>query len=154
MINNDKKTFSDVQKDNAEYKDLQASADAAVAEENTAAAELGKFGSVSALLAAYRNLEAEFTRRSQRLKELEEGNKARGVPDGGAPSRESVNVGKEAATTVDESVKNAIIEEYLKTVAGGKSVPLIVGGVSSAAPRSAPKTVKEAGALAEKFLKI
>ena len=42
MINNDKKTFSDVQKDNAEYKDLQASADAAVAEENTAAAEIGR----------------------------------------------------------------------------------------------------------------
>lgn len=151
MNNKDEKTLLNAQKENAEVKDLQATADTAEAEENSAAAELGKFGSVSALLAAYKNLEAEFTRRSQRLKELEEGNKARGVPDDGAPSRGSddgVN-----AEAIDESVKSAIIEEYLRAVAGGKSVPLIVGGVSSAAPKNAPRTVKEAGALAQKFLK-
>ena len=148
MIKNDDKTLSEANKDNAENTNAQVTADTAEAEKDTAAAELGKFESVSALLAAYKSLEAEFTRRSQRLKELEEGNKAH--TDGCAPSRES---SEGVAVTIDEGVKNAVIEEYLKTVAIGKSVPLIVGGVSSAAPRCAPKTVKEAGALAEKFLK-
>ena len=150
MNNSDEKTLSEAKKDNAEDS-LQVTADTAGAEEKEAAAELGKFESVSALLAAYKSLEAEFTRRSQRLKELEEGNKACNVPDS-APSRESEG---EVCTpqTVDEGVKNAVIEEYLKTVASGKSVPLIVGGVSPAAPKLTPKTVKEAGALAEKFLK-
>ena len=36
----------------------------------------GKFKSADALLKAYLELEAEFTRRSKRLKELENGNKA------------------------------------------------------------------------------
>ena len=152
MINNDKNILSEAKKDNAENTNLQATADTAEAEKNTAATELGKFESVSALLAAYKNLEAEFTRRSQRLKELEEGNKAHEEPERGVPSRESYD-GVNTVEKLDESVKNAVIEEYLKTVASGKSVPLIVGGVSSAAPRFAPKTVKEAGALAEKFLK-
>ncbi len=147
MKRTDNKVPFDAEKENAENSALQATADTAEAEKNDAATELGKFESVSALLAAYKSLEAEFTRRSQRLKELEEGNKAREVSNEGAPSRESTDKG------VDDGVKNAIIEEYLKTVASGKSVPLIVGGVSSAAPRFAPKTVKEAGALAEKFLK-
>ena len=152
MINNDKNILSEAKKDNAENTNMQATADTAEAEKNTAATELGKFESVSALLAAYKNLEAEFTRRSQRLKELEDGNKAHEEPERGAPSRESYD-GVNTVEKLDESVKNAVIEEYLKTVASGKSVPLIVGGVSSAAPRFAPKTVKEAGALAEKFLK-
>ena len=146
MIKTDEKTLSEAKKENAENTNLQVTADTAEAEKDTAAAELGKFESVSALLAAYKSLEAEFTRRSQRLKELEEGNKAHA--EDRAPSRES-----DGGVILDESVKNAVIEEYLKTVSSGKSVPLIVGGVSSAAPRFAPKTVKEAGALAEKFLK-
>lgn len=150
MINNDEKILSEAKKENAETTALQATAEAAEAGKDIAATELGKFESVSALLAAYKSLEAEFTRRSQRLKELEEGNKAH--EDERAPSRESCD-GVSTVKTLDESVKNAVIEEYLKTVATGKSVPLIVGGVSSAAPRFAPKTVKEAGALAEKFLK-
>ncbi|MDE7082478.1 MAG: hypothetical protein K2O89_02085 [Clostridia bacterium] len=153
MNNSEEKVLSEVKKENAGDTILQVTADAAEAEEDFAATELGKFGSVRALLAAYKSLEAEFTRRSQRLKELEEGNKAHSETDG-APSRESAAKGEaQSAGNIDESVKNAIIGEYLRTVASGKSVPLIVGGVSSAAPKFAPKTVKEAGALAEKFLK-
>lgn len=151
MKNNDEKL---AEKDNlnAENNNLDK-ADIAEAEDVKAATDLGKFSSVEALLDAYKNLEAEFTRRSQRLKELEEGNKA--VPVKGAPSQ-GVTVqdnGLLQAALADESVKNAVVGEYLKTVACGKGVPLIVGGVSSAAPVCAPKTVKEAGALAERFLK-
>ena len=53
-------------------KDLRETADTAEAEkEITAAPDLGKFKDVQTLLKAYSDLEAEFTRRSQRLKELE-----------------------------------------------------------------------------------
>lgn len=213
MIKDDEK-FSETEKDNAADTELRKTAEAAEAEKITAANGLGKFASVGALLTAYKSLEAEFTRRSQRLKELEEGNKARlafadasspentngngntGAPaadgevaadgelsasgetaaaatiyadkggsadikDGGGAVAEKCAVAAYAETDyaetgvprLDESVKNAVIEEYLKSVASGKSVPLIVGGVGSAAPKFAPKTVKEAGALAQAFLK-
>lgn len=130
-------------------------AETAQAEQNdTAAQNLGKFESVDALLNAYKSLEAEFTRRSQRLKELEEGNKAQNMPDG-ALSRDAkqdredfVNAAKN-----DVEVKEAVIGEYLKTVFNGKTVPLIVGGVSTPAPKNRPQSVKEAGALVKNFLK-
>ena len=63
------------------------------------ATALGKFKDVDALLAAYNNLEAEFTRRSQRLRELEKvkadappaqassGEAAQNQSDGDAPAR-------------------------------------------------------------------
>ncbi|MDE6558220.1 MAG: hypothetical protein K2K39_03830 [Clostridia bacterium] len=57
----------------------QVTADTAGAERIDAAAELGKFKDVKALMEAYQTLEAEFTRRSQRLKELE-ANKEAGAP--------------------------------------------------------------------------
>lgn len=133
----------------------RVTADTAEAENSLAATELGKFKSVDALMSAYLNLEAEFTRRSQRLKELEQENKAQNMPETGAPSRGSEIDGEELlkAALASDSVKQAVLGEYLKTLAANKAVPLIVGGVSPAAPKNAPKSVKEAGALAERFLK-
>ena len=121
-------------------------------------------------MSAYLSLEAEFTRRSQRLKELEEGSKARSLPQSAdgvtdtqnaqsaeneAPSQSAENSKAELlqAALADSGVREAVIGEYLKTVASNKSIPLIVGGVSSPAPKAMPKTVREAGALAERFLK-
>ena len=131
-----------------------ATADTAEAEKTDTATALGKFKSVDALVSAYKSLEAEFTRRSQRLKELEEGSKALSMPREGAPSQKS-QTDEELlkAALSSESVRQAIVEEYLKTVASNKSIPLISGGVAAPAPRSAPKTVKEAGALVQRFLK-
>lgn len=138
--------------DNVQNDGIKATADTAGAEEREiAAAELGKFKSVDALLSAYKSLEAEFTRRTQRLRELENENKAQNNDVKIAPSPESGNVGLPQAS-VDEDVKRAVIEEYLKAVSS-KSVPLISGGVAPAAPRSALKSVKEAGALVQRFLK-
>lgn len=155
---------------NATENENQVTADTAQAEGNTAAAGLGKFKSVDALMSAYLSLEAEFTRRSQRLKELEEGSKARSLPQSAdgvtdtqnvqsaeneAPSQSAENSKAELlqAALADSGVREAVIGEYLKTVASNKSIPLIVGGVSSPAPKAMPKTVREAGALAERFLK-
>ena len=65
----------------------KVTADTAEADkEQKAAAVLGKFKDVQTLMKAYSDLEAEFTRRSQRLKELEKENKAETEPDGAKAS--------------------------------------------------------------------
>ena len=135
--------------DNVNDENKLTAENTAEAEKTGAAAGLGKFQSVDALLTAYQALEAEFTRRSQRLKELEAGNKAQDMPEAGAPSRESNLI---EAALADEKVKAAVIEDYLKTVAARKGGPLIPRGVGSTAPKNAPKSVKEAGALVKNFL--
>ena len=134
-------------------KDLRETADTAEAEKDiTAAPDLGKFKDVQTLLKAYSDLEAEFTRRSQRLKELEHGNKAETEPDGAeaSPSRQDELL-KRALS--DDKVRDAVIGEYLKGVAEGKGVTLLSGGGGVSAPRAVPKSVKEAGKLASEFLK-
>lgn len=128
-----------------------AEAEAAEAELKEAAAPLGKFKDVQTLMKAYSELEAEFTRRCQRLKELESGNKTDGAPDG-AQSLSSQNEDERiAAALADGRIRDAVIGDYLKGLAA-KSVPLAEGGGGVAAPRNAPKSVREAGNLAKRFL--
>lgn len=131
----------------------KATADAAEAEGKPAATGLGKFKDVKTLLDAYNSLEAEFTRRSQRLKELEKANKVEEKPDGEisqpSPLSDDALVG---ATLGNARVRDAVIGEYLKNVSLPQSVPLVTGGGGVAAPRLAPKSVKEAGLLAKEFL--
>ncbi|MDE6597422.1 MAG: hypothetical protein K2K60_02150 [Clostridia bacterium] len=133
----------------------RATAETAEAEKGeNAAAVLGKFKDVQTLMKAYSDLEAEFTRRSQRLKELEKENKAEPEPDG-VKAEPSQNSEDEllCAALKSERVKEAVIGDYLKTVSERKGVPLTAGGLGVAAPRVAPKSVKEAGRLAQEFLK-
>lgn len=134
--------------DNLENTCGQVTADAAEAEKQLAASGLGKFKDVKTLIEAYTGLEAEFTRRSQRLKELEERNKERALPDG---DKAAPSAPKENNTAVDDTVRDAIIAEYLKSVAVNKAAPVILGGAPVSAPASGPKTVKEAGKLASEF---
>ena len=78
--------------DNLE-NECPGTANAAEAEKKEVAADLGKFKDVKALLDAYNSLEAEFTRRSQRLRELES-NKAENPPAqaaSGEPSAHTQN---------------------------------------------------------------
>lgn len=130
-------------------KNLTGTADAAEAEvKGSAAPDTGKFKSVEALMSAYLALEAEFTRRSQRLKQLEESKAAE------APSPECLDEEKLlSAALASNPVREAVVSQYLKTVFNDKSVPLITDGVACAAPKSSPKSVKEAGALAKQFFK-
>lgn len=132
-------------RDNADHP--AAEAESAVEEQSASALSTGKFRDVGALWAAYQSLEAEFTRRSQRLKELEE-NKAQ-TPSPTVPADE----GLIAAALANEKVKGAVVAEYLKGIFAGKGVPYTVGGVPCTAPKCEPKSVKEAGALAKQFLK-
>lgn len=122
------------------------SANGTAVQKNEVAQNFGKFKSVDALYSAYLSLEAEFTRRSQRLKELEEGSKAE-TP---SPKSDSQELLKMALS--DEQVKTAVIEQYIKSVAE-KKVPLLVGGNVAIAPQTKPKSVKDAGRLATEFLK-
>lgn len=144
--------------DNTTQK-LQATADAAEAEESLAATELGKFKDVRALLDAYNSLEAEFTRRSQRLKELENADKEHNAPVQTASAevspqqaveREGENLLEVARS--DEGVKNAIISEFLENAMKNRGVPFVTGGVNVSAKRNTATTVKEASRLAREFL--
>ena len=135
-------------------KNEKVTADTAEAEkENTAVPELGKFKYVQTLLKAYSDLEAEFTRRSQRLKELENGNKAENAPDGAVPSPSSNDGEFVSRALADGKVRDPVISEHLKSVSESKGVPLLSGGGGVSAPKTVPKSVKEAGRLANEFLK-
>lgn len=143
-------------KDN-QTQELQVTAETAQAEEKEAAAGLGKFKDVKALMEAYQTLEAEFTRRSQRLKELEASNERSApaeIPSENAevPSRGAENSPSAiSAGELNDEVKNAVIEEYLNGIFAKRGVPFITGGGAVAAQRQTPSTVREAGALAGKL---
>lgn len=113
--------------------------------------ELGKFKSVGALARAYSELEAEFTRRSQRLKALEEQLSAvpeRETAQAGAPPTEEELL---RAVNENEGVRARILSEYLSSL---KGVPLMAGGGSAvSAPKSRPKSIEEAGKLALGYLR-
>ena len=125
----------------------RATADTAGAESEKAVTALGKFKDVETLVKAYTDLEAEFTRRSQRLKELECGNKAE-KPDGAQPSQSEII----SSALADEKVRDAVIGEYLKSVSANKGVPLLSGGGGVSGPKALHQSVKEAGRLAQEFL--
>ncbi len=138
--------------DNLIDEDVKA-ADTAEAEISNAATVPSKFKDYKTLLKAYTDLEAEFTRRSQRLKELEQENKAQCVSDGNADSPSPMGEQQilEAALS-SELVRDAVIREYLESVYKSKTIPLLLKGSGVSAPRIAPKSVSEAGKLAQEFL--
>ena len=131
----------------------QAQAQTAGAEEVIGASEqavsLGKFKDVESLLSAYNSLQSEFTKRCQKIKELESkiesGDKAK-VP----PEKETVH--QTDTTPID---KTEILKEYLFEVLGKKPSAIILDGAGAGVktPVSRPKTIKEAGSLAENLLK-
>lgn len=131
-------------------------AETAEAEGENAATVTGKFKDVKALWEAYQALEAEFTRRSQRLKELEANKVAKTPADNPAenaeaPSQEAEGKAEAKLPSLSDEVKNAVIEEYLNGVASKRGVPFVTGGGAVATPRRTPSTLREAGVLAGKL---
>lgn len=118
----------------------KATADPAEAEKDIAAAVPEKFKDVKTLVKAYESLEAEFTRRTKKLKELESG----AVPP---PEDKLLSWAKNSA-----AVRDAIIGEYLDGLSKNHAVRLVSGGQIAAAPRTQPNSVREAGRLANEFL--
>ena len=118
--------------------------------EQAPAPDLGKFQSVDALMRAYRELEAEFTRRSQRLRALE----ASAPHDADAEKGAAQGADSEAllrAVRGTEEVRSRIVGEYLAAWPGG---PLMAGtGAGVTAPAARASTLKQAGAMALGYLK-
>lgn len=106
---------------------------------------LGKFKSVNALLDAYNSLQAEFTKRCQRLKELEENNKV--VEKAGASTETLIK--EENAQSKEE-----ILKEYLKEIVESKQNAVLLNGFGEGVktPAKKPKTISEAGKLAIELL--
>lgn len=144
-----------------EFKETANTAEAEKREEIAAGPK--KFKDVQALIDAYTALEAEFTRRSQRLKELE-ANKEQASPDlstaqaaiaqaasDNAPSQEATDkaVGEPRSLTQEE--KNAVIKEYLNGVYTNRGVPFVTAGGAVKAARVTPKTLREAANLARNY---
>ncbi|MGN0823856.1 MAG: hypothetical protein ACI4MB_02165 [Candidatus Coproplasma sp.] len=135
-------------------ENLQATANAAEAEvKEEIAAGPKKFKDVQALVDAYTALEAEFTRRSQRLKELE-ANKEQAAPAQAASAQalsQAATEGSDGVRALSQQEKNAVIEEYLNGVYSNKSVPFITVGGAVKAARVTPKTIGEAASLAKRY---
>lgn len=121
---------------------------------------LGKFQNVEALMRAYQELEAEFTRRSQRLKALEAAalSAADGKTDKNADGTAAEDAQTENADDAllravrgNEGVRTRIVGEYLASLSG---VPLLAGsGAGITAPAQKATTFRQAGALALGYLK-
>lgn len=140
-----------------ELKNEQISVDAQTAEAEVNKGEvkneisLGKFKDVNALLNAYNSLESEFTKRCQKLKELE------GMVDKVAETTPTVSVEnpKDVAKGISDEDKETILKDYLKSIVdSGKNVVFLDNdGVMLKTEREKPKNIDEAGCLAENLFK-
>lgn len=110
---------------------------------------LGKFKDITALLSAYNSLQAEFTKRCQRIKELE---KQTLVSDKeNTPEQPSETTQK---ADISDKDKEEILKEYLQGVLMRKQSAVILDGVGAGVktPVSKPKTITQAGQLARELL--
>ena len=106
---------------------------------------LGKFKDVGALLNAYNSLQSEFTKRCQKIKELESK-----IDD-----KTSVPSSPQAESAKSEQVdKEKILKEYLLDVIGKMPSAVIMDGAGTSVktPINRPKTILEAGNLAKNLL--
>ena len=138
----------------------------------------GKFNSVESLLNAYNSLQAEFTRRCQRVKELERELNVVKTNDGVLKPTVKANeenfVDEKSVVSADydnkelefngelyngnnelnDELKQKIIREYLNGIKSSKpKIPLTSGnGTAIISPPAKPKNLIEAGELAKQIL--
>lgn len=112
---------------------------------------LGKFKDVEALLNAYNSLQAEFTKRCQRLKELE----GTANSDKIFPGDAEVKTEEKSEKIITDEEKNEILKDYLKSVFNSKQKAVLIDGegVGVKTPAEKPSSISEAGMLAEQFFK-
>ncbi len=133
----------------------ETSAQPATAEETLGASEgevsLGKFKDVNALLSAYNSLESEFTKRCQKIKELESALSS--IDKTEVPKEEPTGVGKDKADITDKE-KEDILKEYLQGVMLKKQKAVLLDGAGVGVKTAIfrPKTINEAGELARQIL--
>lgn len=124
-----------------------------VSDKESAKISLGKFKDVQSLIQAYNSLQAEFTKRCQRIKELE--GEVNAVDKVKTPTEETSVESVAKPTGITEEDKQNILKDYLKGVVALKQKAVILDGAGSGVktPCSKPKTLAEAGALALEILK-
>ncbi len=113
---------------------------------------LGKFKDVNALMNAYNSLLSEFTKRCQKVKELEDAiamDKEKSSPiEGGSEKGKSEN-SKEISIT--EQDKDEILKGYLKNLLSAKQQAIIMdsAGLGIKTPVEKPKTLEQAAEYAK-----
>ena len=114
---------------------------------------LGKFKDVNALLNAYNSLQSEFTKRCQRIKELESKVvQTDKTTQSGSEMEEKLESNSIKGNTEED--KEQILKEYLKGILNSKQQAIIMAdGVGLKTPSNKPKSIAEAGMLAKEILK-
>lgn len=120
--------------------------------ENDSKVSLGKFKDVNALLSAYGSLQSEFTKRCQRVKELESA--LASVDKEKSPTEEQPKTEQPPKADITDEERKNVLVDYLKGVLGRKQKAVLLdgAGVGVKTPVSRPKTIEQAGALAKEIL--
>ena len=142
--------MEELKNEQTNFKDIDTAGAEEVKSDQEEKVSLGKFKDVNALLSAYNSLQSEFTKRCQKLKELE-GRLA--SSDKEVPLSESVNQNQENSINTTPIDKEEIVKEYLKDLLGKKQGAILLDGVGVGvkAPIDRPKTISEAGTLAREL---
>ncbi|MBP5686561.1 MAG: hypothetical protein J6W87_02110 [Clostridia bacterium] len=142
MTDNEKETLNL----NAEEATSEAKESAVSAEETD---RLGKFKDANSLLKAYDSLQSEFTKRCQKIKELEK--RISEYDKDASPSSESA---AQPPAGITEEEKREFLKGYLKQVIGARSKAILLDGEGAGlkTPNAKPRTVAEAGRLAKEIL--
>ena len=136
-----------------ENEQTETTAQSAAAQENigesSGEVSLGKFKDTAALLSAYNSLQAEFTKRCQRITELERDALSSDkvvAPDNESELKQNVNI--------TEEDKENVLKEYLQGVLSRKQKAVLLdgAGIGVKTPINRPKTIGQAGALAREML--
>lgn len=112
-------------------------------ETETSPVSYGKFKDASALLSAYNSLEAEFTKRCQKIKELEA---QLSVADKGSTPAQT--------DELEQPSKDDILKSYVKEVLLRKQSAIVLDGtgIGVKTPIQRPRTFEQAGKLASEIL--
>lgn len=116
--------------------------------ENKVEVSLGKFKDVNALKSAYDSLQAEFTKRCQRIKELE--SQVEKFDKTTVPNNSNLDKGNENLVSISGEEKENILKDYLKEILNSKQKAIVMDGFGMGikTPNNRPKTIEEAGKLA------
>ena len=105
----------------------------------------GKFKDAESLLTAYNALESEFTKRCQKIKELESALTA--------VDKEKPPTQAETAKPEQTLDKQDVLKDYIKELLEKKQTAIVLDGVGMGVktPTERPKTFKQAGQLAKEY---